>query len=71
MLEDPNEWRNLAAHPEHEVVLSAHRKWLPEINKKPVPGSRDRILRYDAATGVVNWEGVDIAEDAAIPELED
>ncbi len=71
MLEDPNEWRNLAAHPEHAVVLSAHRKWLPEINKKPVPGSRDRILKYDAATGVVNWEGVDIAADAAIPELED
>jgi choline-sulfatase len=69
--QDSNEWTNLAKHSEMSTVLESHRRWLPRLNQKPVPESRDRILLYDAATGVANWEGSEIAAGARIPELED
>ena len=69
--DDPNEWKNLAQDASYVTTLNAHRKWLPAINLKPVPGSKDRILLYDAATGQVNWEGEDIPPGAPIPEVED
>ncbi len=71
LIRDPNEWTNLASRVEHKSTLDEHRKWLPSVNLKPAPGSRDRILLYDAATGSVNWEGVDIAPGAPIPEIDD
>ena len=71
LLRDPNEWTNLAEKPESSSVLAEHRKWIPEISLKPAPGSRDRILLYDTATGVANWEGEDIAPGAKIPEVDD
>ena len=71
MVSDPNEWTNLATRPEHAKDLEEHRKWLPTVNLKPVPGSRDRILLYDSTTGVANWEGQNIETDAPIPEIED
>jgi len=71
MIADPNEWENLASRAEHASVLEAHRKWIPSMNRKPVPGSRDRILLYDKNTGRVNWEGTDILADAPIPEVDD
>lgn len=68
---DPNEWTNLATRPEHSADLVEHRKWLPTVNLKPVPESRDRILLYDSTTGTANWEGQDIEPNAPIPEIED
>lgn len=71
MVADPNEWTNLASVAEHDAVIEAHRKWIPNVNKKPVPLSRDRILLYDSQTGRVSWEGEEILPNAAIPEIDD
>jgi arylsulfatase A-like enzyme len=71
MVEDPNEWTNLASRPEHSQIIAEHRQWIPKVNRKPVPGSRDRILLYDASTGQSNWEGKDILPNSPIPEIED
>lgn len=71
MVEDPNEWTNLASRPEHSQIVAEHRQWIPKVNLKPVPGSRDRILLYDASTGRTNWEGKDILPNSPIPEIED
>lgn len=67
MQNDPREWHNLASDPQHASVLSQHRKWIPEVNSKPAPGSRHRILTY--IDGQVNWEGTDVSADEPIPEL--
>jgi len=69
--DDPHEWNNVAQDANLKSTLEAHRKWLPVVNRKPVPGSKHRILLYDAATGRVNWEGADIVPGSSIPELED
>jgi choline-sulfatase len=69
--DDPNEWKNLALDANLVSTLEAHRKWLPVINRMPVPGSEHRILLYDAATGRANWEGEDILPGSPIPEVED
>ncbi len=66
MIEDPNEFTNLAGDPKFAAVKSALRKRLPKINKKPVPGSAKRILIYE--NGVANWEGEDIDPNEAIPD---
>ena len=71
MVADPNEWTNLASVAEHDAVIEAHRKWIPNVNKKPVHLSRDRILLYDSQTGRVSWEGEEILPNAAIPEIDD
>ena len=71
MVEDPNEWTNLASRPEHFQIIQEHRRWIPKVNRKPVAGSRDRILLYEAATGQTNWEGKDILPNSPIPEIED
>ena len=67
MRKDPNEWKNLAADPKHKEVIASHRKWLPKHSKKPAPGSRSRILIFEA--GKANWEGEDIGKDDPVPEL--
>ncbi|MFM8725418.1 MAG: sulfatase [Planctomycetaceae bacterium] len=71
MQQDPHEWQNLASSPAHASVLAEHRLLAPAHSRQPVPGSRDRILLYDRASGSLNWEGKDIAPGAPIPELED
>ena len=71
MVQDPHEWTNLASRPEHSQIIAEHRQWIPKVNRKPVPGSRDRILLYDASTGRTNWEGKDILPNSPIPEIED
>lgn len=68
MQSDPNEWTNLAANPKFASVKRDLAKWLPKVNKKPVPGSAHRILTYDAATGEVNWEGKSVGKNDPIPE---
>jgi arylsulfatase A-like enzyme len=71
MQQDPHEWHNLAASTAHASVLAEHRRLAPPQSRQPVPGSRDRILLYDPASGRLNWEGTDIPPRAPIPELED
>ena len=69
--DDPHEWKNVAQDAAFSSIKESHRKLLPTANLKPVPGSKDRILLYDAATGRVNWEGEDILPGSPIPEVED
>ena len=69
--EDPQEWKNVAQDGEFTSIKESHRRLLPATNLKPVPGSKDRILLYDAMTGRVNWEGEDILPESPIPEVED
>jgi arylsulfatase A-like enzyme len=68
MQADPNEWRNLAGHSEFADVKRDLAKWLPKVNKKPVPGSAQRILTYNPETGEINWEGKNVGKDDPIPD---
>ena len=52
-------------------TLQSHRELLPALNRKPVAGSKDRVLLYDAAADLANWEGEDILPGSPIPEVED
>lgn len=65
---DPHEWTNLAKDPALDSILARHRRWLPQINKPPVPGSAHRILTYDPATDVAVWEGQTIRREDPVPE---
>jgi arylsulfatase A-like enzyme len=65
---DPNEWKNLASDSKYDSVKRDLAKWLPKVNKKPVPGSAQRVLTYDPVTGVVNWEGKDVGKNDPIPD---
>jgi hypothetical protein len=65
IVNDPNEWTNLAGKSEKEGVLKSMRKWLPKIDNGPTPGSSHRILTYYHNTPV--WEGHVIGEDDPIP----
>jgi len=67
MQADPNEWHNLAATPQHAGVLARHRRFLPELDRQPAPGSKHRILIY--SDGKVNWQGEDLDPKAPIPGL--
>lgn len=68
MRNDPNEWHNLAGDSRYAKVIDEHRRWLPEKSRKPAEGSRHRILIYE--NGVANWEGTDIGDNEAIPEID-
>ena len=65
---DPNEWTNLSGDPARAGVKADLAKWIPKVNKKPVPGSAHRVLTYDPATGEVNWEGRNVGENEPIPD---
>ena len=67
MRKDPNEWKNLAADTQYAKVKSDLAKWLPKVNRKPVEGSRHRVLTFDAKTGETIWEGQAIGKDDAVP----
>jgi len=67
MKNDPNEWNNLAGDLMHLETLEQHRQWLPQVNAKPAPGSRSRILTYQK--GQANWQGKDIQPNDPIPEI--
>jgi len=67
MQADPNEWHNLAANPQHGGILARHRRFLPEVDRQPAPGSKHRILIYK--DGKVNWQGEDLDPKAPIPGL--
>jgi arylsulfatase A-like enzyme len=68
MQKDPNEWTNLANDPAYADIVEQHVKWLPEVNLKPVAGSKHRILIYE--NGQANWQGEDIAPEDAVPGSE-
>jgi arylsulfatase A-like enzyme len=68
---DPNEWTNLAKQPEFAAVKMDLAKWLPKVDKPPVPGSAARVLTYDPKTGAVTWEGKPVKPTDPIPEIED
>jgi choline-sulfatase len=65
---DPREWTNLAARPEHAAVVAEHRRWLPKIDLPPAPGSANRVLTYNAATDEAVWEGATVRRGDAIPQ---
>ncbi|MCH8194261.1 MAG: sulfatase-like hydrolase/transferase, partial [Planctomycetes bacterium] len=67
MRKDPQEWHNLADDPQFTEILREHRRWLPEKNAPPAPGSRARILTYK--DGVANWQEKDIDPNEPIPEI--
>jgi arylsulfatase A-like enzyme len=64
---DPDELTNLAGRPESADVIREHRRWIPEVDVKPAPGSHSRILTYE--NGQPNWEGEDIEPGEPIPEI--
>lgn len=67
MRKDPNEWTNLADKSEFQRVIQQHRRWIPQVNRKPAPGSRHRILIFDGTSA--NWEGADIKPSDPVPEI--
>jgi arylsulfatase A-like enzyme len=66
MVKDPNEFNNLAPDPRFKAEKLALKKYIPKVNKQPVPGSAKRILVYEK--GVANWEGEDIDPNEVIPD---
>jgi arylsulfatase A-like enzyme len=69
--QDPNEWTNLARDPGHDDAKRDLARWLPTIDRPPVPGSAHRVLTYDPKTGALTWEGQPIDPDGPIPEIDD
>jgi arylsulfatase A-like enzyme len=67
MQADPNEWKNLAGDSKFAATKTELAKWLPKVNKKPVPGSKSRILTYDPVTEEVFWEEKPIGKNEPIP----
>jgi arylsulfatase A-like enzyme len=68
MIEDPNEWNNLAGRPEHASVIAEHKAWLPKVDRPLAPKSASRILTYDATTDTAVWEGNPVRREDPIPE---
>jgi len=66
---DPNEWTNLAKDPQFAGRKAELVKWLPKIDKAPVPGSKSRVLTYDPATGEVVWEDKPVNKAEPLPEF--
>ena len=66
MVNDPNEFTNLASAAQYASEKKALIEQLPQVNQPPVPGSANRILIYQ--DGVANWEGEDINPSEAIPD---
>ena len=67
MENDPQEFRNLASDPQFAEVIADHKRFLPESEAPAAPGSRARVLIYDA--GRVQWEGTEVGPQDPIPEL--
>ena len=66
LVEDPNEFTNLANDSRFADTKATLNKQLPTVNREPVKGSANRILIYK--DGVANWEGEDIGPGEAIPD---
>ncbi len=68
MRKDPREWNNLAGNSRYASVRQDLSRWLPKVNRKPVPGSAHRILTYAPESGEAVWEGKPIGRSAPIPQ---
>ena len=55
MQNDPEEWANLAEVPAHSKRIAEHKKFLPQTDTPPVPGSAHRLLVKEG--GQWTWEG--------------
>lgn len=69
MVNDPNEWTNVAADPRWTAVKKDLARWLPKHEQPHAPRSASRVLTYDDKTGEAVWEGVPIKRDEAIPQF--
>ncbi len=58
IVNDPNEWANVAKKGENAEVRATLTNFLPKTNLKPAPGSASRILTY--IDGDLVWEGKEI-----------
>jgi len=65
-MNDPNEWKNLAADPKHANLKRDLAKWLPATSAAPLLGSAGRLLTFD--NGIPVWEGKAIGKDDPFPE---
>lgn len=68
MVNDPNEWTNVASLPGNAGIITELQKWLPETDVPPAPGSASRVLTYDKKTDEAIWEGTTVKRVDAIPE---
>lgn len=68
MLGDPAEWTNLAGDTAYSQVMAELRRWLPQIDAHPAPGSANRVLTYDALRDEAVWEGTTVRRSDPIPE---
>ena len=68
MVNDPNEWTNIASKPENAAIIAEHRQWLPKIDVPPAPNSASRVLTYDKKTDEAVWEGKTVKRSDPIPE---
>jgi arylsulfatase A-like enzyme len=67
LVQDPNEWTNLAAKPEFAGLMAEHRKSLPKVDLPPAPRSALRVLTYEPATDEFVWEGERFNRTSPIP----
>ncbi|MGC3969019.1 MAG: hypothetical protein QM775_17120 [Pirellulales bacterium] len=65
---DPNEWTNVVGDSRYADVVAEHKKWLPKIDLPPAPGSKSRVLTYDAQKDEATWEGSLVRRGDAVPE---
>ena len=68
---DPHEWTNRAALPEHAEKKRALAAWLPKTDVPAVPGSAHRVLTRIPGTDRWKWEGTEIPPGAPVPGLDD
>jgi arylsulfatase A-like enzyme len=68
IVNDPNEWHNLADRPEHAATIAEHKKWLPKVDRPLAPGSANRVLTYDKTTDEAVWEGATVKRTDPIPQ---
>lgn len=55
MIDDPQEWENVAGNTDFSEVKASLAKWLPKIDVPMAPGSQHRVLSWDGSTAI--WEG--------------
>lgn len=65
---DRREWHNQIDQPTYATIIAQHRQWLPKVDRPPAPGSAQRVLTYDAATDIAEWEGQKVTRSDPIPQ---
>ena len=55
LLNDPHEWKNLAKDERYGEMIREHRRWLPQKDVHPAPGSAHRVLVYDKDKDEATW----------------